>query len=145
MGLWQVRTLKAETGKGTTRDINKLLADPNFQARSAWEISGGGRNYRPWSVYTSGAYSKNMSTVQGQMQAKGIGDPVPDAAMQLKIVAPPAAGGGGGGGTTINIANASFTAQIARGTPEEAERFARFVMATLSDRNRILQIQGGSG
>lgn len=49
VGLWQIRSLKAEKGKGTTRDQTKLT-DPAFNAKAMMEISGGGSNWGPWSV-----------------------------------------------------------------------------------------------
>jgi len=61
VGLWQVRSLKAETGTGRTRDASRLT-DPAFNARSMVAISGGGQNWKPWSVFTSGAYRKYLGT-----------------------------------------------------------------------------------
>ena len=55
IGLWQIRSLKAESGKGTPRDATKLK-DPLFNARSMVAISGGGKNWKPWSVYTTGQH-----------------------------------------------------------------------------------------
>lgn len=52
VGLWQIRTLKAETGKGTTRDVDKLTGDPAAQARAMAEISHGGRDWSAWTVTT---------------------------------------------------------------------------------------------
>jgi hypothetical protein len=49
VGLWQVRSLKAEKGKGTTRDETKLT-DPAFNAKAMAEISKGGTDWGPWSV-----------------------------------------------------------------------------------------------
>lgn len=49
VGLWQIRSLKAEQGKGTIRDASKLT-DPAFNARSMFSISGGGKNWDAWSV-----------------------------------------------------------------------------------------------
>lgn len=59
VGLWQVRSLRAETGRGTSRDVNRLK-DPAFNARSAFEISGKGKSFRPWTTYTSGAYRRYL-------------------------------------------------------------------------------------
>lgn len=61
-GLWQVRALRAEEGTGGTRDSTRLL-DPRFNAHAMAEISGGGTNWRPWSVYTSGAYRANYDAL----------------------------------------------------------------------------------
>lgn len=55
IGLWQIRSRKAEKGKGTARDADRL-PDPAFNARSAYTISNGGANWSPWSVYKTGAY-----------------------------------------------------------------------------------------
>ena len=59
-GLWQIRSLRAEAGTGGTRDETRLL-DPTYNARSMFEISSGGTNWQPWSVYTSGKYRANMT------------------------------------------------------------------------------------
>lgn len=44
IGLWQIRSRKAEQGKGTTRD-RAALTDPAFNARSMVSITGGGENW----------------------------------------------------------------------------------------------------
>lgn len=49
VGLWQIRSRKAEKGKGSTRDADRLT-DPAFNAKSMMSISGGGSNFDPWSV-----------------------------------------------------------------------------------------------
>lgn len=75
MGLWQVLPAWKDSGYGSfvgpvppgadrtrydwkvtgPRDARRLN-DPAFNARSAFNISGGGSNFKPWSTYTSGAY-----------------------------------------------------------------------------------------
>lgn len=62
IGLWQVRSLKAEYGTGSARDASRLT-DPAHNARAMAEISGAGANWRPWSVYTSGAYRDKLPAV----------------------------------------------------------------------------------
>jgi len=52
VGLWQSRTLKAERGTGSPRDIDALTGNPQAQAASMASISGGLTNWQPWSVYT---------------------------------------------------------------------------------------------
>jgi hypothetical protein len=61
IGLWQIRSVKAQSGTGKSRDATRLT-DPAFNARSMVEISGGGKNWTPWSVFTSGAYKKYLGT-----------------------------------------------------------------------------------
>jgi len=58
VGLFQIRTLKSETGTGSDRDIQRLMNNPAEQVKAARNISNGGRNLRPWSTYTNGAYRK---------------------------------------------------------------------------------------
>jgi len=58
VGLFQIRTLKADTGTGSDRDIQRLLNNPAEQVKAAMDISANGSNFRPWSTYTSGAYLK---------------------------------------------------------------------------------------
>lgn len=70
IGLWQIRSLNAEKGKGTSRDATRLK-DPAFNARSAFSISSGGKNWRPWTVYTTGAYLRHMSAARFAVEASG--------------------------------------------------------------------------
>lgn len=49
VGLWQIRSLKAERGKGTTRDQDRLT-DPAHNARAMVEISRSGASWSPWTV-----------------------------------------------------------------------------------------------
>ena len=44
VGLFQIRTLKAETGTGSDRDIQRLMNNPAEQVKAALNISGGGSN-----------------------------------------------------------------------------------------------------
>ncbi len=50
IGLWQIRSLKAEYGTGKTRD-EKANEDPATNARHAYQISDHGRDFSPWSAY----------------------------------------------------------------------------------------------
>ncbi len=73
LGLWQVRSLKADYGTGRSRDATRLR-DPAFNAQAAFEISGGGTNFRPWTVYTSGKYQDYMAQAQQAAAAIAGGD-----------------------------------------------------------------------
>lgn len=82
VGLWQVRSLKAQTGTGQARDVSRLT-DPAFNARAMVEISGRGSNWRPWSVYTNGAYRTHLGRVTdetGHNRFEGGGGTVENAA-----------------------------------------------------------------
>lgn len=63
LGLWQVRSLNAEKGKGTWRDASRLH-DPAFNARAAFSISNSGSNFNPWTIYKTGAYRRHMNAAQ---------------------------------------------------------------------------------
>lgn len=67
VGLWQVRTLKAETGSGSDRDIQALQGNPARQARAMFNISEQGKNWSPWTVYTKGIYTKFMGQATAAM------------------------------------------------------------------------------
>lgn len=56
VGLWQIRSLKAEKGKGTTRDYTRLN-DPAFNAKSMYTISSGGKKWTDWTVYNIKSYA----------------------------------------------------------------------------------------
>jgi hypothetical protein len=61
-GLWQIRTLRAATGGGGDRDINRLSSGVAAQAAAEYQISGGGTNWAPWTTYRTGAYKRFAST-----------------------------------------------------------------------------------
>lgn len=63
VGLFQVRTVRAETGRGTARDQSALLASPARQAQAAYEISSGGRNFKPWSTWNHGTAQAQLAKV----------------------------------------------------------------------------------
>lgn len=97
IGLWQVRSLKADKGTGRARDANRL-ADPVFNARAMFQISNGGTNWRPWSVYTSGAYRQHLTAVR---QVAGSMAPKPAGGYKVSSGAyeQPGTGNGPGGGS----------------------------------------------
>jgi hypothetical protein len=55
VGLWQIRSLRADHDTGRQRDARANL-DPEVNARHAYQISDGGRKWQPWSTYTNGSY-----------------------------------------------------------------------------------------
>ena len=63
VGLMQVRSLKAETGRGTARDVTRL-DDPVQNMLAAYEISHGGRDWTPWSTYKNGRWQRFLATAQ---------------------------------------------------------------------------------
>jgi hypothetical protein len=61
VGLWQIRSLKAQQGTGQVRDASRLT-DPAFNAAAMASISGAGKNFKPWSTYTSGKWANFLQT-----------------------------------------------------------------------------------
>ena len=63
-GLWQINMI-GSMGPSRRRQFglksNNDLYDPTTNARAAYAISGSGKNFKPWSVYTSGVYLRHMS------------------------------------------------------------------------------------
>ncbi len=63
IGLWQIRSMKAELGTGSARDATKL-EDPVYNGQSAWSISEQGTKFSPWSIYNRGTYRQYMTLAQ---------------------------------------------------------------------------------
>jgi hypothetical protein len=70
VGLWQIRSLKAQRGTGGPRDETRLT-DPTFNAASMASISGTGGNFKPWTTYTKGTYKSHLSQVSPAAAAGG--------------------------------------------------------------------------
>lgn len=62
VGLWQIRSLKAQYGTGGARDASRLT-DPQFNAAAMAQISGAGGNFKPWTTFTKGTYKQYLSQV----------------------------------------------------------------------------------
>lgn len=60
VGLFQVRTLRNPSA-ASGLDRQRVLADMKYPARNAkfaYELSKGGKNWKPWTAYTNGSYRK---------------------------------------------------------------------------------------
>ncbi|WP_154793304.1 hypothetical protein [Occultella kanbiaonis] len=73
IGLWQVRSLNAERGTGGVRD-ELALTDPEHNARSMVSISAGGSTWRPWTVYTSGAWRQHLAAAEAAADGSESGE-----------------------------------------------------------------------
>lgn len=71
VGVSQIRTLKAQTGTGSWRDINWLMGSLPNQAAASYQISQAGSDFTPWSTYDSGAYQQYMG--QAEQAAAQVG------------------------------------------------------------------------
>jgi hypothetical protein len=66
-GLWQIRTLNNPSNYGypdTLRVADGRLYDPQTNAEAAYALSNGGKNFQPWSVYTSGKYQEFLENAR---------------------------------------------------------------------------------
>lgn len=63
IGLSQIRSRTSEAGTGSPRDPTRLT-DPAFNAQAAYQISSGGTNFQPWTVFTKGIYQQNLATAR---------------------------------------------------------------------------------
>lgn len=82
VGVWQIRTLKNQTGTGGDRDIQALIpgaltgvpgsgnGDPARQAGAAFAISGGGSDFQPWST-ANGLSSADLEAAQAAVGGAG--------------------------------------------------------------------------
>lgn len=78
-GLWQINmfgSLGPSRRSSFGLSSNDDLFDPTTNAKAAFEISGGGANFKPWSVYTSGAYRRHLGEAAQAATPKGFGDVV---------------------------------------------------------------------
>lgn len=71
VGLTQIRTVKADTGTGRDRDIERL-SDPLQNMISAYHISSHGHDFTPWTVYTSGKYRQFLGQAQASAGTPGV-------------------------------------------------------------------------
>lgn len=60
-GLWQINVNPATSWGAARLAYYGDLFDPQINARAAWDISRGGTNFQPWTVYSAGLYVKYMA------------------------------------------------------------------------------------
>lgn len=92
-GLFQINMLGAMGPDRRRRyglKSNSALFDPLTNARVAYRMSNGGRNWRPWSTYLNGAYRSHLGRADARIRNAG------------------GSGGGGGGGGSVGSVRASL-------------------------------------
>jgi hypothetical protein len=70
VGLYQIRSLRVDTGTGKERDVERL-GDPSFNTRSMVAVSSGGTNWSPWSVFKNGRYLNHVDAVRAAVTSTG--------------------------------------------------------------------------
>jgi hypothetical protein len=73
MGVFQIRSLKdpKKYPGGQWRD-GKRLFDPSFNVKAAWNISNEGQNWKAWSAYKNGSFSRYLDDAESAAKAAGI-------------------------------------------------------------------------
>jgi murein DD-endopeptidase MepM/ murein hydrolase activator NlpD len=73
MGVFQIRSLKdpKKYPGGQWRD-GKRLFDPSFNVKAAWNISNEGQNWKAWSAYNNGSFSRYLDDAESAAKAAGI-------------------------------------------------------------------------
>lgn len=125
VGLWQIRSLNAQSGTGQWRDRQNLY-DPMFNAKAAYAISNGGRDFGPWTVYRKGIYRRYLPEAREAVNRLGgdIGE-VPDAG---------AADGGGGGAQQVGETGGDLTINVQGQEPQITSSVVRSVYETFMGR-----------
>jgi len=59
VGLWQIRSLHKDKGTGRTRD-EEANRDPLVNAKAAFAVSDGGRNWSPWTEFKNGGFRAHV-------------------------------------------------------------------------------------
>lgn len=67
VGLYQIRSLRADTGTGKERDVERL-GDPSFNSRSMVAVSTDGTNWSPWTMYRNGRYLDHIDAVRAAVE-----------------------------------------------------------------------------
>ena len=109
VGLWQVNYIgdmyQPRSQKYGTPE--QLLSDPSRQAVAAYDISGQGTNFTPWTTYTSGKYLAYLDSAQQAVSSFMGGGTAPGAVgspnMQLISSSKPENGLAGGDHYIINL------------------------------------------
>lgn len=69
-GLWQINYF-GNLAEGRTKKFGpkESMTDPVANAKAAYEISGGGRNFKAWTTYTSGKYKQYLQAARDAVAA----------------------------------------------------------------------------
>jgi hypothetical protein len=68
-GLWQVLAAAHPDLISSEDPDQSGWCDPYVNATFAWKISSGGKNWRPWQVYTTGAYQKYIGEARSAVDS----------------------------------------------------------------------------
>jgi hypothetical protein len=75
--MFQIRSLKHWQDYNSPQRDAKRLTDADFNAQSAFKISKGGTNWKPWSTYNNGAFLKYIDDAHRVQSGQGGGSGMP--------------------------------------------------------------------
>lgn len=117
-GLWQINMIGAlgpDRRDQFDLDNNRELFDPAENAKAAWEISGKGDSFQPWTTYTSGAYKQYLDDARRGIRNMNEGD------KKGRKNGPKGNGGGGGAGSDGFLVDPDALSGYARTTRDIAD------------------------
>jgi hypothetical protein len=82
VGLFQIRTVKSQTGTGGERDVTALRSSLDKQAKSAKSIKEG-QGWGAWTIYNTGVYRKYLA--DAQKAAQDVGDDVDNPSIDERL------------------------------------------------------------
>lgn len=77
LGMFQIRSLKHWQDYNSPQRDGKRLTNPDFNAQSAFTISKGGTNWKPWSTYNNGSFLKYIDDAHRAEAGQGGGSGMP--------------------------------------------------------------------
>jgi murein DD-endopeptidase MepM/ murein hydrolase activator NlpD len=143
-GLFQVRSLKNwKTYNEPYRDGSRLR-DASFNAGAGYTISSKGRNFNPWSTYTSGSFVKYLKEAQTAAHDIGQGGGPEGLGISTTPDAPSVHSSSGSSATFNARSNVTIkldmNVHIAQGSIEETERLVRAVSQRLTSKGVLDKI-----
>jgi len=143
-GLFQVRSLKDWKAYSEPYRDGSRLRNPSFNAAAGYTISSKGRNFNPWSTYTSGSFVKYLKEAQTAAHDIGQGGGPEGLGISTTPDAPSVHSSSGSSATFNARSNVTIkldmSVHIAQGSIEETERLVRAVSQRLTSKGVLDKI-----
>jgi len=143
-GLFQVRSLKDWKAYSEPYRDGSRLRNPSFNAAAGYTISSKGRNFNPWSTYTSGSFVKYLKEAQTAAHDIGQGGGPEGLGISTTPDAPSVHSSSGSSATFNARSNVTIkldmNVHIAQGSIEETERLVRAVSQRLTSKGVLDKI-----
>ena len=143
-GLFQVRSLKDWKAYSEPYRDGSRLRDASFNAAAGYTVSSKGRNFNPWSTYTSGSFVKYLKEAQTAAHNIGQGGGPEGLGISTTPDAPSVHSSSGSSATFNARSNVTIkldmNVHIAQGSIEETERLVRAVSQRLTSKGVLDKI-----